>query len=397
MPDGCSLWPSLAKKRQTALVVLFLTVLLFWRALPLEAQGGGAVYVMTNHSELNEIVVFDRDEAGRLSEGERVLTGGRGSGGDIDPLRSQGSLILSQDGQSLFAVNAGSNEVSQFAVGGAQIELIAIVRSRGSFPISLTQFGDLLYVLNGGGRPSIQGFRLGADGRIVRISDSKRFLASDVAPSGRAEGPVQVSFTLDGTQLVLTDRLTDEIHLFPLDGEGRAAQDSVRWPSLGGGAFGFDFDPRGFLLVSELWGRNPSGTQLEGAVSSYSILAEGALENVSRSVENSQLATCWLVSDGRKSAFTTNTTSGTLSRYRVRRNGKLRIRGGNGVGFRFQGTPDAFPTDMTTTRSGEFLYTLNAGRGTVGMFFVRKSGKLVFLGEVGSLPPRSGLQGIAAH
>jgi 6-phosphogluconolactonase len=358
------------------------------------AQQSGAVFVMTNDAVENEIVTFARDGEGLLSQGPAVATGGRGSGGEVDPLQSQGSLILSEDGQWLFAVNAGSREISQLAVDGSGLDLVAVVASRGAFPTSLTQFGDLLYVLNAGGRPSVQGFRLGDDGVIRRINGAKRILASDVSARGQAEGPVQIQFAPDGTRLVITDRLTDEIHLLELEDDGRPAADAVLWPSLGVGPFGFDFDSRGFLLISEVWGRNPAGTTLEGAVSSYAILADGTLENVSRSVESFEAATCWLVSDGRRSAFVTNTTSGSVSRYRVRPNGRLKLRGG---GHRFRGAPDAFPTDLAITPDGEFLYTLNTGRGTVGMFTVRRSGRLVLLGETGSLPALSGLQGIAAQ
>jgi len=380
-------------KRASTILSTAILLATAW-SVPSQAQDSGAVFVMTNDAQTNEIVSFERSPEGFLEQASTVSTGGGGSGGEIDPLQSQGSLILSGDGRWLFAVNAGSREVSQFAVEGTGLVLVDIVRSRGSLPNSLTQFGDLLYVLNAGGRPSIQGFRLEPNGGLTRIRDSKRFLASDVAPSRRAEGPAQMSFTPDGTRLVLTDRITDEIHLFMVDEDGFPAENSVRWPSVGVGPFGFDFDSRGNLLISEVWGRNPAGTVLEGAVSSYKTLEDGTLESVSPSVENFQQATCWLVSDGSRSAFTTNTTSGTVSRYRVRPSGRLKARGG---GHRFSGGQEAFPTDLAITMDGNFLYTLNAGRGTVGMFLVRKSGKLTYLGEAGSLPARSGLQGLAAR
>lgn len=361
------------------------------------AQPEGAVYLMTNNRSTNEIVVFERNAQGRLDEGGRVATGGRGSGGGIDPLSSQDSLILSHDGSSLFAVNAGSAEISRFRVENEALELSDVVRSRGARPVSLTQRGDLLYVLNTGSRPNIHGFRLRDDGTIARLSRSKRFLASDVAPSDRAEGPVQVSFAKDGAWLVITDLETDEIHIFAVDDDGRPSASATRWPSVGGGPFGFDFDRRGYLMVSELFGRSPRGTARGGAASSYRIDDDGTLVLRSRSVENFQAATCWLVSDGRRSAFTTNTASGTLSRYRVRRNGTMRRRGANGVEYRFSGMPSALPIDLAVTPNGRFLYTLNTGRGSVGMFRVRRSGKLIFLGEAGSLPIRAGLQGIAAR
>src|SRR5258708_7805593 len=76
----------------------------------------GAVFVMTNAADKNEIVAYERTPDGRLFSGDRYETGGRGSGGVTDPLESQGSLTLSQDHSLLFAVNAGSGTVSVFLV-----------------------------------------------------------------------------------------------------------------------------------------------------------------------------------------------------------------------------------------------------------------------------------------
>ena len=50
------------------------------------------------------------------------------------------------------------------------------------------------------------------------------------------------------------------------------------------------------------------------------------------------------------------------------------------------------------TADGRFIYTLNTGRGTVGIFRRNAgSGALAFLGEIGGLPAAAGLQGIAAR
>src|SRR5918999_1056071 len=82
----------------------------------------GAVFAMTNQPTGNAIVAFSRASDGTLTPAGVFPTGGLGSGGGPDPLRSQGSLILSGDEpgarvggqghQLLFAVNAGSNEIS---------------------------------------------------------------------------------------------------------------------------------------------------------------------------------------------------------------------------------------------------------------------------------------------
>jgi 6-phosphogluconolactonase len=48
-------------------------------------------------------------------------TDGRGSGGTVDPLASQGSLTLSTDGAWLFAVNAGSSSVIGFRFNNGKL------------------------------------------------------------------------------------------------------------------------------------------------------------------------------------------------------------------------------------------------------------------------------------
>lgn len=71
-----------------------------------------AVFVMSNAADLNEILAYARATDGSLRERHRFSTGGRWSGGNHDPLESAGSLTLSQDHSLLFAVNAGSGDIS---------------------------------------------------------------------------------------------------------------------------------------------------------------------------------------------------------------------------------------------------------------------------------------------
>ncbi|MFN7929020.1 MAG: hypothetical protein U0Y68_13950 [Blastocatellia bacterium] len=89
-------------------------------------------------------------------------TGGAGSGGGLG---NQGGLILSSNHKWLFAVNAGSNEISVFQVTQRGITLRDIVPSSGIRPVSLTFYRGLFYVLNAGS-DSIAGFTLGRDGDL---------------------------------------------------------------------------------------------------------------------------------------------------------------------------------------------------------------------------------------
>src|SRR4029077_17048935 len=85
--------------------------------------GGGHLYMQTNEVK-NTIIHYRRSANGTLTEGERVATGGAGSG-TFKPISCQesapnsfegaGSVILSPDRKFLFATNGGDNSVSSFA------------------------------------------------------------------------------------------------------------------------------------------------------------------------------------------------------------------------------------------------------------------------------------------
>jgi 6-phosphogluconolactonase len=117
---------------------------------------------MTNAADRNEVISFRRAADGSLQEGHRFATGGRGSGGNNDPLESQGSLTLtlSQDHTLLFAVNAGSREISVFRVHGSDLSLADKKLSGGGEPNAVAQHGHLVYVLNSGGSSNVVGFRV---------------------------------------------------------------------------------------------------------------------------------------------------------------------------------------------------------------------------------------------
>ncbi len=86
---------------------------------------GGHLYVQTNEFQ-NRVVHYLRSPDGTITESERCLTGGAGSGGynpiveresTPNPFEGARSVILSPDNRLLFATNAGDNSVSSFAVG----------------------------------------------------------------------------------------------------------------------------------------------------------------------------------------------------------------------------------------------------------------------------------------
>jgi 6-phosphogluconolactonase (cycloisomerase 2 family) len=367
---------------QKTKLLFILTVFLL--LAPMSALGGGlhsggAVYVMSNSSDGNEVVVFQRDFDGRLTLAGAYATAGFGSGDQIDPLGSQGSLILSRNHRWLFAVNAGSDDISVFRVGRQSLVLTDRIYSGGQFPVSLTLFRNLLYVLNAGRNGAgagIAGFRLGRDGELEQLSNATRALA----PGGYH----QVGFDPRGDALVVTQgdpNGENAILVFAVDDNGLPGAAPVVSPSVGVVPFGFIFDWRGHLLVAE------AGS---GALSSYEIQDDGTLEVISGSVANGNKATCWIAGTWFGGVFTANTGSDNISSYRANfGTGQVHLKDAAAA----SGNK---PIDMAITADGRFLYVLNAADGTVGAFRISPYGGLKDLGTVSGLPPVFA-QGIAVR
>ena len=117
-----------------------------------------------------------------------MRTGGRGTGSGLG---SQGALVLSANGRWLFAVNAGSNDISVFEVRGDVLKRTDRIASGGEQPISLTVHDDLVYVLNAGGSGNISGFRLRDNGKLSVLQGSTRALSNGgVGPAPAPTGDV---------------------------------------------------------------------------------------------------------------------------------------------------------------------------------------------------------------
>src|SRR5262249_36891937 len=159
-------------------------------------------------------------------------TGGSGTGGGLG---NQGAVGLSDDRRLLFAVNAGSNQITSFEVTPHGLRREALVASGGIEPVSLTVHERLLYLLNAGRRGSISGFTIGPDGELAPVSGSTRSLSSPGA------GAAEVSFNSDGSKLVVTEKATDKIDAYAVEADGRASGPVVS-NSVGPTPFGFAFD-----------------------------------------------------------------------------------------------------------------------------------------------------------
>ncbi len=334
----------------------------------------GAVYTEMNGAAGNAIAVFRRAADGTLTPAGLVPTGGTGTGAGLG---SQGAVILSEDGRRLFAVNAGSSDISVFDIGPHGLTLVSRTPSGGVMPISLTLHGNLLYVLNAGGVNNITGFTVAADGTLNPIPDSARPLS---APS---PSPAEVAFSPSGAVLTVTEKATNLIDTYVVAADGTPVGPMPQ-ASSGATPFGFAFDNRGELIVSEA----------SGSVSSYEVGDDGALQVVTASAPTHNLAPCWIaVTPSGRYAYTTNAHNGIISGFSVDPGGSLTLLDTDGV-TAATGAGSS-PIDMAMSVNGRYLNVLLSGNGSIGTFRVQSNGSLAPIGVAGSLP--AGTTGLAAH
>jgi len=360
-----------------------------------------AVYTLSNSPSDNEVIVFTRDGSGQLSPAGSFSTGGFGTGSGLG---SQGAVVLS--GKFVFAVNAGSDEISVMSIYGNDqnqpgkvfsksrkqsgsvfsgniLTLADKISSGGTMPISLTVYKSLLYVLNAGGDGNITGFRISKDGELKPIPGSTQSL------SGSGVGPAQIEFSPDGRILVVTEKATNLINTYVVGSDGAAGPPNTQ-ASAGDTPFGFEFDKRGHLIVSDAFG---GGGNL-GAMSSYNV-GIGGISLLTGPVANKQTAPCWVVvTKNGKFTYTSNTGTGNISGYRIGLKGDITLfNDGGNTASTGEGSK---PIDIAISNNSQYLYSLNTGNQTISVFRIDNSnGGLTSVQTVSGLPV--GSVGLAAN
>ena len=352
----------------------------------------GNVYAMDNNPEGNRLVVYGRFSNGALRRFGSVGTGGLGAGdnADADPLGSQESIIVSENGRTLYSVNAGSNTISIFHLTrlGRPI-LIQRVSSEGTFPVSLTTDGELLYVLNSGDNGTIAGYNIGKNGRLELIDASVTSLGTGQVgvPVGglRNLAPGDIAFDTHERRLLIpfgngTELGEGLLLSFTVEDDGTLGLDSGETTSPGRLPFSVDFTQNGVAIIAEALG-TADGDPTGGSVSSVRFDGGASLE-VRDSVDLGQATTCWVrVAHQSNLVFTSNTAAGSLSSLRASRNGDITLvdaEAATGIGG---------PIDFDLTEDDQFLYVTTSSDGGVAGFRVNPdSGALRSIGLYKGLP-----------
>jgi 6-phosphogluconolactonase (cycloisomerase 2 family) len=338
------------------------------------------VFVQTDNPAGNAVVVYDRAPGGSLSPAGSYATGGLGgvlAGSVVDHLASQGSLALDGRAGVLYAVNAGSDTVTVFAVHGDRLVRRQVIGSGGSFPVSIAVRDPVVYVLDARDGGAVQGYlRLGD--HLLRVPGWHRDLGLDpTATPEFTNTPGQVAFTPDGRHLLVTTKANgNAVDVFAVDRFGGLSATPTVNTLPNAVPFAVAFDAGENLALAEA-GPN--------AVATFAVGRSGALTGLSQAATG-QAATCWIVRAGDR-FYVSNAGSGTLTGYRDRGDGRLEALGN---------TPtDGGTVDATVSGDGRHLYVQTGAHGIVDAFRIERDGALTAIGSV-TVPGAVGGEGIAA-
>lgn len=331
-------------------------------------------FTMTNATTGNIVQAYLRSSDGTLVNVASLPTGGTGVGHGLE---NQGGLTMSRDGQLLYAVNPGSDDLTVFQLTDTKLQLTDRVPSGGTLPVSVAEWNGIVYILNRnagsgpGSGPTIQGFEVSTSGKLSPIPGSA--IALRVTNTNAA----QIAISPDGLWIVVTEHGSNQIDVVPLDqnhvpGTPRSAT------SAGNGPFGFAFSDAGRLYVSE------AGA---GTTSAYDVQAQGILHVLSAALPTQQRATCWLViTPDNNLIYVSNTASSSLSSYRIAEDGTLTQL------ISVAATTVGRPLDIMVSADGNYLSVLTTD-GSIETFRIdATSGSLTSIQTVSGLP--SGTNGL---
>jgi 6-phosphogluconolactonase (cycloisomerase 2 family) len=338
-----------------------------------------AVFAQTDNLAGNQIVAYDRAANGTLTQAGVSNTGGLGgqlAGSVVDHLASQGSLAYDAADSLLYAVNAGSDTISVFAVFGDHLALRQVLGSGGSFPVSIAVHGNIVYVLNAEDGGSVQGY-VNVFGHLLPIPGSGRALGLNPTASPQfTNTPGQVAFSPDGSKLIVTTKENgSDIDVFQVYGPGRLSQTPVVNAEPGTVPFAVSFDHEGNLVVAEA----------AGALASFRLNWNGTVTQLD-SVATNQAATCWVAAAGAR-FYASNAGSASLTGFQSGFGGALTSIGDTKT--------DGGTVDAAATPDGRFLYVQTGAAGIVDELSVGATGALSQIGSV-TVPGAVGGEGIAA-
>ena len=391
---------------------------------------GGHLYMQTNETQ-NAIIHYLWSASGTLTEAERILTNGPGSGG-FSPIylisrpndfEGAGSVILTPDRRFLLTTNAGDNSVSSLGVGeDGGLTLLdvkptgnpATGRSGTADSLAYAPSSRTLFVLHCFGPDHIRLMSVDSEGKLTArperysvntqdktdrvttsatLSPDERFLlVGNIMDARPSTNP-------DGTPKYVIANISDPdgLVVFPVGGDGTLGAPSFH---DGGGAVVFymaflNGRPDGFLIGTAI-----GDGVVMGSIDADGRISIGPLVPLDTSAgKPSEL--CWLaITPDDRLVFTTNFGYSNISSYRIEGT-ELAIAKdpacpgvpGDGTFRAFNGTVSSGPSDSWITPDGAYLYQIYGNAAKLAGYAIQPDGSLNEITSV-SIPYNSP-QGLA--
>jgi len=378
------------------------------------------VYTQTNQTQ-NQIINFRRGMDGRLMEVQRVSTGGKGTNGYVpltgeesgpDSLISSDAVIVSRDRKYLFAVNAGENSVSSFAIGmDAMLTLIdtqatgkpVMGRSGTASSLAYNDRDSVLYVSHSLGPDHIRAFTvmggkltLRMDVKSVNLPDMSDRVITQIATSPDNQYLI-ACVLLDARPNAdgLTPAKEKNLVLFPI-GMGGFLGDALFRNSGGVTPFATAFlNGKKDMFVTVLAAESAAVLSTLAANGNVKTTKPSKID-VGMSPEPSEI--CWVsISEDDRFAFGANFGYGTVSTFRIDDSGvmvKMSTAAqemGDGSFKGLAGVPSSGAGDNAV--AGGFLFQLYANASKLVGYKIGDDGRLTKVSEVPV--PHNSTQGLA--
>ncbi|TVY57955.1 hypothetical protein LCER1_G002355 [Lachnellula cervina] len=275
---------------------------------PGPTPGAKAIYFLSNAAN-NSVVALKVAADGSVSDGSMTATGGAGMSGvdaagkpaGADGLFSQGSVKIA--GNTLIAVNPGSNTVSMFSINPSDPTKLTMIgapaSTLGEFPVSVTisQKLAIACVANSGAKSGIACLSMTAHG-LKPLDKALRPipLGQTTPPSGPLNTISQTFFNADSTALLTTVKgnpmvnNTGFISAFPVDNGSVSPQEMRSSPNGTAVLFG----------VTLLPGSNDKIFMTDASFGAATVsLSAGLIGSTAASTKiDGQMATCWATFSG---------------------------------------------------------------------------------------------------
>lgn len=307
-----------------------------------------------------------------------------------DSLVSQNSVIITPDHKMLFAVNAGDNSITAFALDQASGKptVLKTTLTLGDRPNSLAYANGYLYATFLKGNDQLAAYKVGADGALAQTGLYNLAQLSGVTSP---IAPTQAIVSPDGHFVMVSAGTgSNAVMAFPINADGTLAAPVVNAGQIA--------TPFAGAYVPGAASPTYLATSISGvSLSAFGQASDGKLTALNTAAAMGVGAPCWLVvTPSGKYAYVGN-GSGAISSFAIGSDGHATLI--NSTAATEAGVIDGVPSvagDSWISTDGKFLYTAYLGDDKIVAYAIGADGSLSKLGEqaVGTTTKLS-LQGLA--